>query len=515
MDKNGNLQISNFQAGIADSPLLGFANMNNVDIFEKPGVVKIQFGASLSFSTASLPVAMVYDSIGNQYVGCKEGQIYKNGSLLAATTSLTSGGYTLCDIKIISDGTLDSNNLPKEYLFITTTTDTIGFYGPTYSGSAGGFFLSTGSLATSHKQIAIGIDTDSTNQPIVYFGNGNKVATIKNFVASVPGVSPTYDVNYSALTLQPGHYAYSINNLGKYLAIGTIGINTNLYGPINSKTSALILWDRTSPTFNLPIFFKENGVTSLLQMENRLYCAIGNRGRIFLTDGTNFQQVKRIPFIFNRQFGGYAFVYPNAMTLHNGDILTGISGYNVNGTYGVYSSSLTETSDGQNLISYPTIMRNSPSTGSVGNSQTLNIGMLYSTGIDELYIGWQDGNTYGVDVITSTLATGYISKIESKYYNIGDRLNQHTFKRMEVACSSPLIEGQSIRISYRTDPKDDYTVIGTYTSTDFGTENSINKPANLAKIIDLQILIEMTQDTDVEFGNNIELISVSFTSSEK
>ena len=86
---------------------------------------------------------------------------------------------------------------------------------------------------------------------------------------------------------------------------------------------------------------------------------------------------------------------------------------------------------------------------------------------------------------------------------------------MEIALSSPLISGQYVRISYRTDPNDDYTVLGTYTDTDFGTENSFNTMANLAKIIDLQILVEMKQSSSVAYTKNIELISVTFTSSEK
>lgn len=58
-DNNGTLTISNPQQGIADSPLLGIAKMANLEVFEKQGVAKIQFGTSLKTTTASLPVSVV------------------------------------------------------------------------------------------------------------------------------------------------------------------------------------------------------------------------------------------------------------------------------------------------------------------------------------------------------------------------------------------------------------------------------------------------------------------------
>lgn len=515
MDKNGVLTISDFQAGVADSPLLGFARMNNVDIFEKPGIVKMQFGSTLSFSTASLPTCMAFDSLGNQFVGCYGGEIYKNGAILTTTSSLLSGKH-ITDIEIITDGTLDPNNVPIEYLFIVCSDPTFAFYGPTYSTGAIGQAVTGGTLATCHKQIAIGIDLDNTNKPIIYFGNGNTIASIKNFTHVAVGSAPTYTVNYSALTLQPGHYAYSLSNLGKYLSIGTVGSNSNIYAPITTKNSALILWDRTSTTFNLPTFFKENGITAQLQMQNLLYLAIGNRGRIFYTDGTNFKQIKRIPYTFDRQFGNYAFIYPNALTLHNGNIVIGISGSGTNGNYGVYEMALTPATVGNSIVEYPTIMRNSPSSGGSGESQTLNIGVLHSNNADQLYIGWQDGTSYGVDVVSSALATNFSTTIFSKYYTVGSELRKKTFKRMELSLTAPLITGQQIRVSYRENLNDtNWTTIGTYTVTNFGTNNVYNCSANLASKTKLQFKIELTQPTSTAFGNNIELESLTFYPSEK
>lgn len=518
MDKNGNLTISNFQAGIADSPLLGFAKMSNMEIFEKPGVAKMQFASTLSFNTTSLPVAIVEDFFGNQYVACFAGEVYKNGTLIKTLNASDELG--ICDMKLISDGAFH-DGYPIEYLLITTFGTRIFVAGPTYhSGNPYWDSYQSGDgginiISTAFKQISIGIDTDSHNTPIFYFGNGNAVACIKNFTHANEGATPTLTINPVALTLQPNHWAYSINSLGKYLAIGTVSPKTSVFGNTSfpNKNSAIILWDRTSPSFNLPIFFKENGVSSLLQMQNRLFASIGNRGRIWLTDGTSYNQIKRLPFVFNRQFGNYGYVLPNASTLHNGDLLFGFSGTGIDATYGVYAMSNIPADMGNGVqVPYPTVMRNSISTGATGASQVLRIGALLSTSADTLYIGWQDGTTYGVDVITSTIVSGYNSIIYSPYYTVGSELNKKTFKRMEISLTAPLLSGQSIRISYRENLIiDTWKPIGTYTTTNFGTNNVFNTMANLASKTKLQFKIELNTSST----NNIELMSLSFTGSEK
>jgi hypothetical protein len=520
MDKNGVLTISNFQEGVADSPLLGFAKINNCELYEKKGVAKMQFGSVLSFSTASLPVAMVYDSLGNQYVGCKGGEFYKNGTLIN-----TSNG--ICDLAIVTDGVIDPNGTyPIEYVLITRINDSLNFYGPTYS-LASAFVGGYTGLATGHwKKIVVGIDISTNNTPYIYITNGNKIAAISSFTNAAPGLSPTYSLSTAALTLQPGYYAYTLGELGKFLTIGTHGeaggsAGLQSTGNSNSKKASLVLWDRTSPSFNLPIYFKESCLSQMLQVQNKMYIGLGNRGRVLVTDSTNVSQIKRIPFCFNRQFGTVTINYPNAMTLHNGELLTGISTQggsgDVNGNYGIYTINIASTDSSGNL-NYSTNMRNSISTGYTGNtnSSPMQIGFLHSTGQDILYTGWQSGSTYGVDVISYPTATNFTSVIESKIYNLGNRLNPHSFKRMEISCANPLVSGQEIRISYRENQNDDYTTIDTYTSTDFNTENSINKPATkLAKLIDLQMLVEMTQPTNLTIGSNIELIAVQLLSSEK
>lgn len=605
MDKNGNLQISNFQAGVADSPLLGFAKMANVEVFEKQGVAKIQFGTKLKYSPASLPVSIVRDNYGNEYVGCEGGQFYVNGTLKGS-------GQAIYDMKIISDlsnpagtvgtisysgktlndlvgsgtfsgsvstiytitlttsGTPDTFNWSDSngnsasgvaitgsaqslstgisikfsvttghtvgdvwmftvsstsntsYLLISRQTD-LAIWGPIGSGGAslfsgwnGGF--SSPLFASGYaKPIIVGQDN------IVYIGNGGFVASfpLSHFAAQVDGVTPLLTgsgINTAALTLAQGHYVRSMAELGKWLMVGSQG-GSSIYDSVNVKLGRIFPWDRTSPTFNLPVIFNENGINSMLQVGNILYISAGTRGRIYYTDSTNYTQIKRLPFTTNRQFGAVLFGYPNAMQFHNGELLTGASTgadtYPSKSLMGVYSMFLTPIQIGNTIIQYPVVMRNSPSTLSVGSTQVLKIGAILSTSNDQLYIGWQDGSTYGVDVLDSTLYSSYSSFIETQFYTVGSVLDKKTFKNMEISLTNPLIAGQQIRISWRGNLNDSWTSLGTFDSTNFGTNNTFRTLANLASLVKLQLKIELNQATTVAFGNNIELEYISLTGGSK
>jgi len=511
MDKDGNITISNFQEGIADSPLFGFAKMQNIEIREKPGVAKIQYAPQLSFTPASLPVATIRDSYGNIYVGCEFGQFYKNGTLINTSQAIY-------DLKLISDAT-------GEYVLISRQTD-LAIYGPTNSIGAAFFssWLSASLVSSYAKPILVGLDTSSNNTPYVYVGNGNTIGAISNFASGVVGVAPTGTWSSAVLTLSPGHYVRCFAALGKYLAIGTGG-GASFYDAVNSKIAGFFLWDRTSTTFNLPVLFNENGVNQILQLQNKVFLVVGTRAKIYQTDSTNYTFMKRVPFNFNRQFGSSIFLYPNAIAQHLGQLLIGTSSfgdsypsYSSQGVYGIF------TDDTEYPPTYPISLLYTPSSGGNGQSQPMKIGCVYSTSQDQLYLGWQDGSTYGFDLVGYSPYSNYLAYLETPLYTVGDELGKRTYKRIDISLTKPLITGQKIRISYRETLQDAYTQIGEYTSTNFGTNTNYNTMANLASKVKLQFKVELTQTTPATVYNdgmgvntipNIELESITIRQGEK
>lgn len=508
MDKNGTLTISGFQKGIADSPLYGFAKMQNLEIREKAGIAKISYAPALQFTPASLPTATVKDSFGNTYFGCQGGQVYivagTGANLLGTVTDPQK--QTVYDMKIISDG-LNAG----EYVLITSQSR-MAIYGPTSSGGAALFqewLVGSASINTQYGHpVLVGLDVSTNNTPYVYIGNGNAVSAISNFVSAAVGTAPAATWNQTALTLSPGHYVRCLSSLGKYLAIGTQG-GSNYADSINSKVAGLFLWDRSSPTFNLPVLFNENGVNQLLQLQNRLLMSVGSRGKIYITDSTNYLMVRRIPFTTNRQFGTQLFLYANAIAQHLGEVLIGLSSTNPDGfsSLGIYSLDIDDPN-------YSVTLKYTPSSGGNGNSQTLIIGTILSSSVDTIYFGWQDGGKYGFDIIGNSphvVYTNFLAWFESQFYTVGTQLDKTTFKRQEISLTKPLVSGQQIRISYRENAEDSYTVLGTYTSTNFSTSNVFNSIANLASKVKLQFKVEFTQPTTLTYPNNIELEAIYFT----
>lgn len=503
-NKDGTLTISNPQAGIADSPLFGFAKMQNLEVREKPGIAKIQYASQLYQSTTSLPVCILIDSYGGINVGCADGKFYRNGALVGTVTDPNK--VTIYDMKLISDGTALG-----EYIIITVQSG-FSIYGPTNPAAPGGGSLNNGWLSVTDLDfnfghpMLVGLDTSSNNTPIVYVGNGNSIASITGFTTS-PGPIPTASCNRHALYLSPGHYAKTLASLGKYLCIGTQG-GQNYADFINSKTAGLFYWDRTSPSFNLPILFSENGVNQLLQLQNRLYIVVGTRGKVYITDSTNYTLVKKIPFSFNRNFGTTITPYPNAIGLHLGEMLIGLSAFNPDSTttLGIYSINVDDPT-------YPIVLRNTPSSGGNGQGNTLIIGALTSTSQDVLVFGWQDGASFGVDVVSKGAIiyyTNFKAYFESEFYPVGTQLNKKSFKRMECSLTKPLTGNQQIRISYKENSDDSYEVLALLTAANFGTSNVFNTIANLASKVKLQFKVEFTQPANTAYPTNIEFESLTF-----
>lgn len=511
MDKSGTLTISNFPAGIADSPLFGIAKMQGLEIREKPGIAKICYSPALQFTPASLPTAVLKDSFGNTYFGCQSGQFYvvagTGANLIGTVTDPQK--QTVYDMKLISDGTNAG-----EYVLITSQSR-MAIYGPTSSGGAALFqewLNGSASFSTQYGHpVLIGLDVSTNNTPYVYIGNGNVISAVSNFVSSAVGTAPTASWNQAALTLSPGHYTRCLAPLGKYLAIGTQG-GSSYADSINSKTAGLFLWDRTSPTFNLPVLFNENGVNQMIQLQNRLVMVVGSRGKIYITDSTNYEMIRRIPFTTNRQFGTQLFLYANAISQHLGEIVIGLSSTNPDGfsSLGIYSLNIDDPK-------YPVCLKYIPSSGGNGSTQTLVIGSILSSAVDTLYFGWQDGGTFGLDIIGNNphlVYTNFLAKFESEFYTVGTQLAKTTFKRQEISLTKPLVAGQQIRISYRENSEDNYLLLGTYTNVNFGTNNVYNTIANLASKVKLQFLVELTQATTLTYPSNIELESISYTQKE-
>lgn len=236
---------------------------------------------------------------------------------------------------------------------------------------------------------------------------------------------------YNKLTFPKGYHIRDIGVMGEY-AVFAVNDNENI---TQAKRGFLFFWDGTSSTYN---FFTEvlegGGVSSIQANQEAVFVFAGSSGNIYKYNG-NTNKVKKIPFIGSST----VYVYPGAETNFKGLCLFGLAGGGSNTAYrGVYSYGQPEIGYPEGLnFEYPI------STGTV-QGNLVQISAIQSVGSD-LYVGWQDGTTYGIDKLSTTnqLSVTYESLIITTTFPIGVTREKLFFK--------PLAAGEVITLQIKKD----------------------------------------------------------------
>ncbi len=266
-------------------------------------------------------------------------------------------------------------------------------------------------------------------------------------------------------------------------------------------------WNRQAGTLgnpglaDLPVVFSENGINAVIQHANKAYVSAGSQGNIYITDGTNYQKIATIPYAQSGIFSN-STVYCNAMSISaQGKLLIGVSGYaDGYSKAGIYEIDIT---DPKYPVSFQTI-----STLSTGSASVLNIGFVHSNDYQTSNIGWSDGATYGVDTTDFRMYASYGGVIETELVPVGSFNDKKTFEHIEFCLAEPLISGQNIRISYRLNNKDSYTLINTWGYSTIGGVISFEDVAGITDAEYVQLKVELDQSILALYGSNINLISV-------
>lgn len=483
LQKDGTIVLNNFQQGQAESPYLGYAKMQCVDLLNTTGVAKIQPRTSQLFNTNGLPLAIVRDNYGNTYIGTDNGYLYQyNGTGL---TTIQSGLGRVNDLLIFKDYLL---------IFRDSVIDCYGLLNsaPTYfsnwkTGLTSGYY---------HKAIA---DPDND----IFIANAGYVAKITGFTAGAPTVAPTATLTATEKTMPDGHFARTLAMKGIFLAIGTqIG---GSYVSASQGKCAVYFWDRGSTLFEDNFLqFNEIGVNQILNIGNSLIIHAGVYGNIYESNGVSIGKPKKINF--NTDSNATTLPYPNAIAQLGQEILVGTStnsdSFPTITTHGVWAINNGASS-----------LRNIISTDNVGASLSLKIGSILpvDTGVTRgLYIGWGDGTTYGVDEIDNRLYDEYQTIIDSQIYHVGEYLNKKPYNQLEITIGEALVATQTIRVSYRTNLTDAFTVLGTYTTsnTDSGQVSIFDPTISIVDAVLLQVRVELKQSTSSVYLDNISLMEV-------
>lgn len=501
MNKEGIITISNPQKGIANSAILGNEAIIGCEIFEEPGVIKIASALVADGSNVNnpgvvtltgVPVADVtnYNSLGTvqRVVLTEGGQLMTCGNAGNALSTTLSKGWDACVWN-------------TQFTVVSYTSGGNGYIGVIYheptNDSATWFPAKIGSLDGTHYiKLLMGQDG------IMYFTNGRYIGRITAISYSAGAVSVTSSSN--VLDLKEGTFAVTMAELGTNLLIGVQkGISYSQRQ--NFSFAAIYPWDRTSSSFRLPVYLNENGVNAMLSHRNQVYISAGDDGKLYVTDGTSVQLVKRLPFTtLGSTYNPTSWVYPNAMCINQkGNLLVGLSANydsNVATTTGIWEIQLTS--------GFPTSMPYFSRDGNLGNTDNVKFGSVRVLDNNALSFGVQSGATYELSTTSATaLWSDYKAKWRTELFQIGTKKNRKSFSDIEFTLIKPLVTNQSIKLSYRKNLYDSFTTIGTFSYSSLGSVISHYSKALIADAEMVQFEISFDY-TSAVFGNNINLMRV-------
>ena len=301
----------------------------------------------------------------------------------------------------------------------------------------------------------------------MYFCNNQFVASVLATSGNNidPSSATTYTFNASALRLPSVDRATCLAELGTSLLVG--GIQNKVYP-----------WDRVSTSYTYPLVLSENLTTRMVTTNSSTYIFAGNRGRIYITNGSNINLFKKIPDhtvqIFSAANGTDPyFTWKDAMYWKNqiyfsfeaakndGTVITNMGGIwaldvsmNIMGTATAVGLRMVNTLSG-GAATVPSVIAPNIRTATPGGAG--------------IYAGWYNtlSTSYGVDITTTgPYATG--DNIGGEIYTdlipTGTFIAPRTFSQVEFKLAKQMVSGESVRISVRQSNSDSWTLLGTTTT---------------------------------------------------
>jgi len=321
----------------------------------------------------------------------------------------------------------------------------------------------------------------------LYMGHGNLLLETDG------SATPTN----AKLTLPAGVYIRALEIIGEFLVLGTWS-GTSI---TDSSRGTLHFWDGVSTDVNFAIDQSEGAVNALLNSNNRLLSIIGESGYIYM-GYEPFTKVSKIPKL---EFSKYAEIFPGAVTNWKGISMFGISNTDsssiVNAVYQYGSKS----------GKYPEALTcgYTISTGSTTGT-TVKIGAIRGVG-DELFIGWRDGSSYGVDKVVQTASPFASGSWESSIFDDGNPAIEKESFTLKASHKS-LASGESVQLGYRRNRDTNFTT-GTANSTVGSRTTTLSIPLTTSRFEEFEF--EVILATSGSTSPTVTSVSLGYNSNDQ
>lgn len=303
----------------------------------------------------------------------------------------------------------------------------------------------TSDLETAYFSTHFNILVNDKYHPMARFLNKVLVGN-ERYVATLEAVD-IYDPH--TLVLPSGHRVRSFAFWREFVAIGTVRGESIT----DFDSGRIFFWDGISDEINFYIDVPEGGINAMLSARGNLFFIAGYSGDLMLYQGGDMAfKIKRMPG-FER--GDVFEVAPGSMNMWKSLLMFG-TGESTSSTIerGVYSwGALNQRILESMNMEHPT------SLGVQKDSDTV-IGTVTASGAN-LYIGWQSGTTYGIDVVE---ASNDPYQQEATYETLitdSGSTSKKTLPTIYRVDFKPLREGESVTIKFRKNREDNFITLKT------------------------------------------------------
>jgi len=285
--------IDGWEKGTSQDPYSGINRMFSVNL-NVPGEVSVGYPittSATSGATLTKPIArstryFSYGSPGSASASPQSFAILDSAGHVFESTSIT-GTWTYLSSGVSLTGASASEGLVywSGYLFKTRGANIDYWNGSTWANA----WVSTLTGSCQHFMY-VGSDN------VLYITNNNYLASISLVNPSTPSSfdpsnSGTYTVTVDKLALAPTDVALSIAEVG-----GGSSPNSTLL--IGGTQNAIYPWDKSSPSFSLPIYVADSYIKNIVSVNQNAFIFPGNhqgRGRIYITNGSQAEVWFKMP----------------------------------------------------------------------------------------------------------------------------------------------------------------------------------------------------------------------------
>lgn len=291
-----------------------------------------------------------------------------------------------------------------------------------------------------------------------------------------PTNSATYAITSTALLVPESDEATCVAELGTNLLIG-------------GQRNFVYVWNKVDPGFSDLINIPDTYTHNIVAASQNAYVFAGNRGRIYITNGSGMDLYKKFPDYLTGIVNP-VISWLDANFIRNQLIFTVSARSNSNTTLttvnGVWAIDL--DSDALRMINKTTNSGYGGSAPMAVEMPAFNSGVTTGITGTGITVGWYSGTTYGVDVGSSNPYSNYESYIQTDLIPVGTYLDPFSPSQVEFKLSAPLVDGESVRVSYRTNISENFTQI--FETTTVGAISGWSQ-TNFQKVQWVQFLIEL------------------------